>query len=151
MRALIQRVKRANVSVEGSLRGEIEKGLVIFLGIKQGDTEKAALYLAQRCANLRIFGDEQGNMNLSAKDVGGSALVVSQFTLYADTRKGNRPSFTEAAPAQLAEPLYEKFVQSLKLELGEDRVCTGVFRAMMDISLVNDGPVTLTVESKEAS
>lgn len=151
MRALIQRVRRASVSVEGSLLGEIEKGLVIFLGIKQADTEEAALYLAQRCANLRIFGDEHGNMNISVKDVGGSALVVSQFTLYADTRKGNRPSFTGAAPAQLAEPLYEKFVQFLKLELGEDNVCTGVFRAMMDICLVNDGPVTVTVESKEPS
>lgn len=151
MRALIQRVKKASVSVEGSLHGKIEKGLVIFLGIKQGDTEEAALYLAQRCANLRIFGDEHGNMNLSVKDVGGSALVISQFTLYADTHKGNRPSFAGAAPAQQAEPLYEKFVDSLKLELGEDSVCTGVFRAMMDVCLVNDGPVTVTVESKEPS
>ena len=148
MKALIQRVREASVSVNGALHGRIEKGLLIFLGIKQDDTPDAALYLAQRCSNLRIFGDEKGNMNLSVKDVGGSVLVISQFTLYADTRKGNRPSFTNAAPANIAEPLYLDFARHLSDELGPSKVCTGVFRAMMGIHLVNDGPVTVLVESK---
>ncbi len=148
MRALIQRVKEASVSVNGALHAKVGKGLLIFLGIKQGDTPADAAYLAQRCANLRIFGDEQGNMNLSVKEVGGSALVVSQFTLYADTRKGNRPGFTDAAPAGMAEPLYLDFAERLSFELGNSNVRTGVFRAMMDISLINDGPVTVMLESK---
>ena len=151
MRALIQRVREASVSVNGSLHANMGKGLLIFLGIKQGDTAADAVYLAQRCANLRIFGDEHGNMNLSVKDIGGSALVISQFTLYADTRKGNRPGFTDAAPAGIAEPLYTEFAKLLSSELGDSNVRTGVFRAMMDISLINDGPVTVMVESKGPS
>ena len=149
MRALIQRVKEASVSVDGSVKNEIGKGMLILLGIKNGDTIQSAEYLAQRCANLRIFSDENNNMNLSVKDVVGSALVISQFTLYADTRKGNRPSFTGSAPAEIAEPLYNEFVKFLSNEIGSEKVKTGVFRAMMDIHLVNDGPVTVTVESKK--
>ena len=151
MRALLQRVKQASVSVKGSLHNNIDSGLLIFLGIKAGDTSKDAVYLAQRCANLRIFEDEQGKLNLSVKDISGSALVISQFTLYADTRKGNRPSFTDAAPPEIAEKLYNDYVSSLRGELGASKVVTGLFRAMMDVSLVNDGPVTVMVESKETS
>ena len=120
---------------------------MIFLGVTQSDNEEAAKYLAYRCANLRIFGDNGGKMNLSVRDISGSALVVSQVTLYADTRRGHRPSFTESAPPDLAERLYENFIRLLRIEIGEGRVFTGVFRAMMEISLVNDGPVTILVES----
>ena len=148
MRAVVQRVKQANVSVNGSVLNTIDKGLLIFLGVTTTDTHEAAEYLAQRCANLRIFEDEQGKMNLSVKDIAGNALVISQFTLYADTRKGNRPSFIDAAPPTIAEPLYEKFVQFLRNEIETRRVSTGVFGAMMDIALINDGPVTILLESK---
>ena len=150
MRALIQRVKAASVSVNENVHAKIEKGLLIFLGVKQGDAPKEAEYLAQRIANLRIFSDENGNMNLSVKDIQGSALVVSQFTLYADTHKGNRPSFTDAAPAEIAETLYLEFTKFLSQEIGQEKVKTGVFRAMMDIHLINDGPVTVMVESKNS-
>lgn len=148
MRALIQRVKQASVTVDGDITGSIGKGMLIFLGITHSDTVKEAEYLSQRCINLRIFEDSEGKMNLSVRDIQGSVLVVSQFTLYADTRRGNRPSFTDAAPPEQAEQLYEEFVRLLRLELGDARVAVGVFRAMMDVSLVNDGPVTVMIESK---
>ena len=148
MRALIQRVKRAGVSVENAVHGEIEQGVLIFLGVTHTDTSEAAEYLAKRCINLRIFEDTEGKMNFSVKDVNGRMLVVSQFTLYADTAKGNRPSFVEAASPQVAEQLYNEFVHHLRSELGDRNVATGVFRAMMDVSLVNDGPVTIMIESK---
>ncbi len=148
MRVLIQRVQRCSVVVEDSLTGSIGKGVLVFLGVRQGDMAADAEYLASRTAALRIFEDENGKMNLSALDTRGSALVVSQFTLYADTRKGNRPSYTDAAEPALAEALYEHYVQSLRTILGTDRVATGVFRAMMKVELVNDGPVTIMIESK---
>jgi D-tyrosyl-tRNA(Tyr) deacylase len=148
MRALIQRVSSANVTIDGTRHSQIERGLVIFLGIKTGDTESDGKYLAEKCAALRIFEDSEEKMNLSLNDVNGSVLVVSQFTLYGDTRKGNRPSFVEAAPPAVAESLYEKFVEHLRNVLGPEKVATGVFRAMMDVALVNDGPVTVIVESK---
>ncbi|MDI6767541.1 MAG: D-aminoacyl-tRNA deacylase [Bacteroidota bacterium] len=149
MRAVIQRVKEASVFIDGSLHNKIGNGLLILLGVKNGDTEDAADYLAHRCADARIFEDDQGKMNLSVKEITGSALVISQFTLYADTRKGNRPSFTDAAPPEIAEELYDKFVYYLREEIGTQNVKTGIFRAMMDIQLINTGPVTIIIESKD--
>ena len=148
MRAVIQRVSSASVTIDGKLFSSIENGLLILLGIKSGDGEAEVKYLAEKCIGLRIFEDQEEKMNLSITDVNGSILVVSQFTLYGDTRKGNRPSFVEAAPPQIAEPLYEKFVLLLQDSLGKEKVVTGIFRAMMDVALVNDGPVTVIVESK---
>lgn len=148
MRALIQRVQRCAVRIHGAVHSSIDKGILILLGVKNGDTETNATYLAERCAALRIFEDGDGKMNLSLRDVGGSVMVVSQFTLYGDTRRGNRPSYTEAAPSELAEKLYETFTRELRALLGNDKVATGVFRAMMQVDLVNDGPVTVMLESK---
>lgn len=148
MRALIQRVSRASVSIGGASESEIGKGMLIFLGVTHNDASEDAEYLADRCAALRIFEDDQGKMNLSVGESGGSALVVSQFTLYADTRKGNRPSFVDAARPEIAEQRYNEFVAALRSRLGEPGVRTGVFRAMMDVQLNNDGPVTIMLESK---
>jgi D-tyrosyl-tRNA(Tyr) deacylase len=122
--------------------------MLILLGVKDGDKDEDAHYLADRCAALRIFEDPGGKMNLSVRDIGGAAMIVSQFTLYGDTSRGNRPSYSAAAPPEEAEKLYETFANTMRLNLGQDRVATGVFRAMMDIELVNDGPVTVTVASK---
>ncbi|HCA81387.1 MAG TPA: D-tyrosyl-tRNA(Tyr) deacylase [Bacteroidetes bacterium] len=151
MRALIQRVKRSSVTIDGKLHSAIGPGLLILLGVKVTDGEPDADYLADRCAALRIFDDSEGKMNLSIRDTGGSVLVVSQFTLYGDTRRGNRPSYSDAAGPELAENLYERFVKRLSIALGQEKIATGVFRAMMDVELVNDGPVTVTVESKAPS
>ncbi|HZV11940.1 MAG TPA: D-aminoacyl-tRNA deacylase [Candidatus Kapabacteria bacterium] len=148
MRALIQRVTRGSVTIEGRSVGEISRGMVVLLGVKKGDTPEAAKYLAQRTATLRIFDDAAGVMNLDVRQAGGSALVVSQFTLYADTRKGNRPSYIEAAPPEEAETLYNSYIEYLRALLGSDNVRTGVFRAMMEVEIVNDGPVTIMLESK---
>jgi D-tyrosyl-tRNA(Tyr) deacylase len=148
MKALIQRVSRGSVAVEGRMAGAIGRGYVILLGVAVPDTEADAVYLAERTANLRIFPDAEGRMNLSVRDVGGAALVISQFTLYADTRKGNRPGFTAAAPPDQAERLYHRYVEELRRMLGPDRVATGVFRASMSVEIVNDGPVTIELISK---
>jgi D-tyrosyl-tRNA(Tyr) deacylase len=120
---------------------------VVLLGVRPADTEKDARYLAHRTINLRVCADPEGKMNLSVRDVEGSVLVISQFTLYADTRKGNRPSFIGAADPELAERLYEEYVRALRAELGDERVATGVFGAMMSVEIVNDGPVTIELSS----
>ena len=143
MKALIQRVSRARVTVEGAETGAIGKGYAILLGVRIQDTEADALYLAEKVASLRIFPDAQGKMNLALSEVDGAVLVVSQFTLYADTRKGNRPSFIQAAAPAEAERLYEVYVSQLRRILGPDKVATGVFRANMSVEIVNDGPVTI--------
>jgi D-tyrosyl-tRNA(Tyr) deacylase len=125
--------------------------MLIFLGVRVGDADEDGVALADRCASLRIFDDGEGKMNLSVRDVAGEALVVSQFTLYADTRKGNRPGYSDAAPPELAESLYEKFVGRLRTNMAPLKVATGVFRAMMEVELVNDGPVTIMLETKPKS
>lgn len=148
MRALVQRVKEGSVRINGVLHARIQRGIVILLGVKTGDSPDEAKELAEKCAALRIFEDDQGKMNLALKDVKGSALIVSQFTLYADTHKGNRPGFSEAARPEEAEALYETFVDRMRSLLGESMVRTGVFRAMMDVTILNDGPVTIMLESR---
>jgi len=145
MRAVLQRVSRARVLVDGRPTGEIGPGLVVLLAVGRNDEVKTAPVMAEKVANLRIFPDEQGKMNRSLLDTGGAALVVSQFTLYGDARGQRRPSFIEAAPPQLAAALYEEFVKRLR-DLGV-RVETGVFRAHMEVELVNDGPVTILLDS----
>jgi len=145
MRAVVQRVARASVTVDGDTVGQIGQGLMILLGVTHGDGEEQARWLAHKIAGLRIFDDEEGKMNRSLLDVGGSALVVSQFTLYGDCRKGKRPSFTGAAPPEVAERLYERFV-SLLGEAGVDQVESGIFGARMRVEIHNDGPVTLILE-----
>lgn len=148
MRAVVQRVKQAKVTVDGATVGEIGQGLLIFLGVGEEDTEKDGEQLARKIAHLRIFSDEKGLMNLSLSEIGGEALVVSQFTLWGDCRKGRRPSFVRAAKPERAKELYENFISAFR-EIGL-RVATGVFQAMMDVHLVNDGPVTLLLDSTKA-
>lgn len=147
MKALIQRVKRGKVTVEGKTVGETGKGYVILVGVGPQDTEDNAKYLAQRTVALRVFADAADKMNLSIQDIQGSILAISQFTLYADTRKGNRPSFIGAAPPDLARRLYDVYLDALRRELGDSRVATGVFGASMEVELVNDGPVTIELKT----
>ena len=147
MRAVIQRVARARVVVDARVVGEIQSGVLVLLGVGRTDHSKSAVYLAEKIANLRIFNDEAGKMNLSLLDTGGAALVVSQFTLYADTRGGRRPSYVQAAAPEAANMLYEEFVRSLR-SLGV-RVETGVFQSHMAVELVNDGPVTILLDSEK--
>ena len=144
MRIVLQRVSRARVTVDGRVTGEIGCGLLLLAGFTDGDTEDALAWMADKVVGLRIFPDDEGKMNRSVEDVDGGLLVVSQFTLYGDTRKGRRPSFVEAARPEVAIPLYERFVQMLRAT-GRP-VQTGEFGAMMDVELVNDGPVTLILE-----
>jgi D-aminoacyl-tRNA deacylase len=147
MRIIIQRVKKASVTVAEKVISEIGQGYLILLGIEAEDKQEDINWLCGKVAKLRIFSDENGAMNTSITDIQGDVIVVSQFTLHASTKKGNRPSFTKAARPEIAVPLYEAFVQQLEQELGK-KVQTGVFGAMMDVSLVNDGPVTITIDSK---
>ncbi len=149
MKAVIQRVRSASVKIqEENYHKKIGKGLLILLGIKNGDTIEDVNFVADKCINLRIFEDEEDKMNRSVKDVGGEVLIISQFTIYGETAKGNRPSFTGAAKPEEAIPLYEKFIQRVKINLSDEKVQTGVFGAVMDIELINYGPVTVLVESK---
>ena len=136
-------MSRARVSVEGTETGVIGKGYAILLGVRLQDTEADAIFLAEKTASLRIFPDAQDKMNLALSDIGGAVLVVSQFTLYADTRKGNRPSFINAATPAEAERLYKVYVLQLRRILGPDKVATGIFRASMSVEIINDGPVTI--------
>jgi len=147
MRAVIQRVRRARVSVDTRIVGEIGAGVLVLLGVGKSDSTEAASYLAEKTANLRIFNDGEGKMNVSLLESGGSALVVSQFTLYGDVRRGRRPGFDRAAPPMEANRLYEEYVASLKA-LGVP-VETGVFQAHMVVELENDGPVTILVDSEK--
>ena len=149
MRALVQRVSAGGVHIQSeNYSEEIGKGLIILIGIKLGDKEDDVNFVADKCCNLRIFEDENEKMNLSVKEINGEILIISQFTLYGDTRKGNRPSFIEAAGPEEAVPLYEKFIKRVKQNIGESKVKTGIFGAMMSVKIINDGPVTVTVESK---
>ena len=148
MRAVVQRVKRAKIAVDGEVTGEIGSGMLVLLGIAGKDTRKDADYLVEKILNLRIFEDEMSKMNCSLIDTGGELLVVSQFTLYGDTRRGRRPSFIEAAQPEMANELYEYFAWQASIIVGA--VQTGKFQAMMDVELVNDGPVTIILDSEKS-
>ena len=147
MRVVIQRVQRCSVEVEGKIIGEIGKGLAILLGVEEADTQEDIDWLCGKISRLRIFDDENGVMNLDIQQAGGRALVISQFTLYASTKKGNRPSYIRSAPEPISRPMYEKFLATLSTMLGSE-VEHGEFGADMQVSLVNDGPVTICIDSK---
>lgn len=146
MRVVLQRVSRARVTVGGRVTGEVSAGLLLLVGFVASDTDETLGWMAEKVVGLRVFADAGGKMNLSVEEAGGELLVVSQFTLYGDTRKGRRPSFVDAAPPAVAIPLYERFVTLLSERLPRRRVQTGEFGAMMEVELVNDGPVTLILE-----
>ena len=147
MRAVVQRVTRANVTIDGEIAGKIENGLVVLLGIARDDTTEDADYLVAKIIALRIFDDPEGKMNRSLKDIDGGLLIISQFTLYGDVRRGLRPSWSDAAAPEVAEPLYDYFVESSRKLLG--RIETGSFRKMMLVELINDGPVTILLDSRK--
>ena len=147
MRVVIQRVKKASVTIEGNINGAIGQGFLILLGIETEDNEEDANWLCDKIANLRVFADENGKMNKDIKEAGGDVLVVSQFTLHAQYKKGNRPSFIRAARPEQAIPLYEFFIAAMEHKIGKP-LQTGVFGADMQVSLVNDGPVTITMDTK---
>lgn len=149
MRALVQRVTEAGVYITDPIySAETKAGMVILLGVKEGDTIQDVIFVADKCANLRIFEDENGKMNISIKETAGEVLIISQFTLYGETARGNRPAFTLAAKPETANVLYEAFVERMKENLGVQKIKTGIFAAMMAVKIINDGPVTLLVESK---
>jgi D-tyrosyl-tRNA(Tyr) deacylase len=147
MKTVIQRVSSASVTIDSKIVADIQKGLLVLVGIEDADNQEDTNWLCQKIANLRIFGDENDVMNLSVKDINGEIIVVSQFTLQASTKKGNRPSYIKAAKPEVAIPMYEKFVQQLEMELGK-KVQTGIFGADMKVALLNDGPVTILIDSK---
>ena len=148
MRIVIQKVSKASVTVENRLVSSIEKGLLVLVGIEDADTDTDVDWLVKKMLNLRIFEDVNGVMNLSVQDIGADLIIVSQFTLHASTKKGNRPSYIRASKPDFAVPMYEKFIQKTEEMLGK-KVGTGIFGAMMDVELVNDGPVTIIIDSKE--
>ena len=148
MKAVIQRVSRASVSIDGKLKASIEKGLLVLLGIEDADTDEDIEWLSGKITNLRIFNDEQGVMNCSVKEISGEILLVSQFTLHASTKNGNRPSYIKASKPEVAVPLYEKFIQQIEKDLGK-KIQTGVFGADMKVELLNEGPVTIIIDTKQ--
>ena len=147
MRAVIQRVSKASVRINGITTGQIDHGLVVLLGIRADDSVKDLQWLADKTVHLRIFDDDDGKMNISLADIGGEMLIISQFTLYGDCRKGRRPGYSTSAPPEIAEPLYQQFIEEVKNH--RIKVATGTFRASMEIALVNDGPVTLLLDSEK--
>lgn len=147
MRAIIQRVSKAQVSIGGMIQGEIERGFMVLLGIETSDNDADIEWLSNKIVNMRIFNDNHGLMNLGLKEVNGNILLVSQFTLHASTKKGNRPSFLQAAKPDIAIPLYESMIKQLEMDLGKT-IQTGIFGADMQVALVNDGPVTIIIDSK---
>lgn len=147
MRIVIQRVSEASVTVEGSVTGAIQQGLLVLIGIEDADTDEDIAWLSNKIVNLRIFDDAEGVMNLGIKDVDGDILLISQFTLHANTKKGNRPSYIKASKPDIAIPMYEKMIRQLETDLGK-KVQTGVFGADMKVHLLNDGPVTILIDSK---
>ena len=147
MKVILQRVSSASVTIDSTIVANIQKGWLVLVGIEDADTQEDIHWLSQKIVNLRIFGDEKGVMNLSMKDIQGEIIVVSQFTLHANTKKGNRPSYIKASKPEIAIPLYENFVQQIELELGK-KIQTGKFGADMKVALVNDGPVTIIIDSK---
>ena len=150
MKAVVQRVSEGGVYIpEQNYNQEIGQGMVILLGIKEDDDESDVFFLADKCSNLRIFEDENSKMNLALKDVDGEVLIISQFTLYGDAQKGNRPSFIQAAKPEIAFPLYEKFILRIKNNIDEGKVKSGIFGAMMKVKIVNDGPVTILIDSRK--
>lgn len=147
MRAVIQRVTRASVLIDGKINGAIDSGLLVFVGIEDADNEEDVAWLSSKIVNLRIFNDEAGIMNLSVLDIGGNILLISQFTLHASTKKGNRPSYIKASKPDIAIPLYEKMIDQLTKDSGK-KIATGIFGADMKVELLNDGPVTIVIDSK---
>ncbi|HEV8079347.1 MAG TPA: D-aminoacyl-tRNA deacylase [Chitinophagaceae bacterium] len=147
MRAVVQRVLQASVMIDDKIKSEIKNGLLVFVGIEDSDTAEDIEWLSNKIVNLRIFDDEKKIPNISVKDIGGDILAISQFTLHASTKKGNRPSYIKSSKAEIAIPLYEKFVVQLATGLGK-KICTGEFGADMKVSLINDGPVTIWIDTK---
>lgn len=147
MKTIIQRVSSASVTIDSNITADIQKGLLVLVGIEDADTQEDTNWLCQKITNLRIFGDENDVMNLSVKDIDGDIIVVSQFTLHASTKKGNRPSYLKASKPEIAIPMYENFVKQIEKELGK-KVQTGIFGADMKVALLNDGPVTIVMDSK---
>jgi D-tyrosyl-tRNA(Tyr) deacylase len=148
MRVVIQRVKKASVTIEEKVEGVIKQGFLVLVGIETADTKEDAEWLVNKIVNQRVFSDEEGKMNLSLKAINGELLIISQFTLHAQTKKGNRPSFIRAARPGQAIPLYEYFIATSNTALGENKIQTGIFGANMEVELINDGPVTITIDSK---
>lgn len=147
MKAVIQRVTKASVTIEGKINGQIENGLLVLIGIEDADIDEDIEWLSSKIVNLRIFNDENGVMNISVKDIDGSILLISQFTLHASTKKGNRPSYIKASKPEIAIPTYERMIKQLSIDLGKE-IQTGIFGADMKVELLNDGPVTIVIDTK---
>ncbi len=147
MKAVVQRVSKASVTIDGKVHGEIDKGLLVLLGVKQGDNDDIINWFANKLLNLRVFPDEEGKMNRSVSDINGGILLISNFTIYGDTKKGYRPSFSKAAPPEFSEPVYEKLLETLR-QNSSLKIEAGIFGAMMDVELINDGPVTVIIEKE---